>query len=189
MASHRKRAPHSGIDEGYWDRLDNAAKLFPAITNRRSPNVFRFTAVLKEDVVPEVLESALEKALSIMPSFAVKLHRGLFWYYFDVNNEHPTVKKECSYPCAPIYRAREKGFLFRVTYYGKRINFELYHALSDGIGALSFIRVLVYCYYNTLKGEEVPEESYFNLTAELLTSGAKESIVVNNAVKHCYFPG
>ncbi len=179
MASHRKRAPHSGIDEGYWDRLDNAAKLFPAITNRRSPNVFRFTAVLREDVIPEVLESALEKALSIMPSFAVKLHRGLFWYYFDVNNEHPTVKKECSYPCAPIYRAREKGFLFRVTYYGKRINFELYHALSDGIGALSFIRLIIYCYYNILKGEEVPEELIRNESDEITRDFDEDSFMLH----------
>lgn len=38
-------------------------------------------------------------------------------------------------------------------------------------------------------GEEAPETSYFNMTAELLTSGAEKSIVVNNPVKHCYFPG
>ncbi len=154
----RKRAPHSGIDEAYWDKLDNAAKLFPAITNTRSPNVFRLTAVLTDEVVPEVLQSAVEKALSIMPSFAVKLHRGLFWYYFDVNNERPVVREDNSYPCAPIYRAKERGFLFRVTYYHKRINFELYHALSDGMGAVSFMRLIVYCYYNLLLGDSVPEE-------------------------------
>lgn len=154
----RKRAPHSGIDEAYWDRLDNAAKLFPAITSTRSPNVFRLSAVLTDEVVPEILQSALEKALAIMPSFAVKLHRGLFWYYFDVNNERPIVREDSSYPCAPIYRAKERGFLFRVTYYHKRINFELYHALSDGMGAVSFMRLIVYCYYNLLLGDSVPEE-------------------------------
>ena len=38
------------------------------------------------------------------------------------------------------------------------------------------------------KGENLPEECYFNLTGEYFTSDAKESIVINNAVKHCYFP-
>ncbi len=158
MKTHKKRAPHSGIDECYWDRLDNAAKLFPAITSTRSSNVFRFTAVLREEVDPAALQWALEQALAIMPSFGVKLHRGLFWYYFDVNNEKPKVRKETAYPCAPIYRGRERGFLFRVTYFHKRINFELYHALSDGMGASKFVRVLLYCYFHRLHGDEVPEE-------------------------------
>lgn len=153
-----KRAPHGGIDESYWDTLDNAAKLFPAITSTRSPNVFRFTAVLRENVVPEALEWALERALSIMPSFALRLHRGFFWYYFDANNEKTKVRPEKTYPCAPIYRAKEKGYLFRVTYFGKRINFELYHVLSDGMGASKFVRLLVYCYFHKLYGKDVPEE-------------------------------
>ena len=38
------------------------------------------------------------------------------------------------------------------------------------------------------KGENLPEECYFNLTGEYFTSDAKESIIINNAVKHCYFP-
>ena len=134
--SRRRRAVHSGIDETYWDGLDNAAKLFPAVTSTRNPNVFRITAVLREEVEPAVLQMAVEKALAIMPSFAVKLQRGLFWYYFDVNSEHPVVREERDWPCKPIYRARERGFLFRVLYYKKRISFEIYHALSDGMGAV-----------------------------------------------------
>lgn len=180
MQSRRKRAPHSGIDEAYWDKLDNAAKLFPAITGTRSPNVFRLSAVIRDEVVPEVLQSALEKALAIMPSFAVKLHRGLFWYYFDVNNERPLVREEYSYPCTPIYRAKERGFLFRVTYYHKRINFELYHALSDGMGAVSFMRLIVYCYYNLLNKDAVPEE-LIRLESDLIMRDFNEDSFVLNA--------
>ncbi len=179
MANRKKRAPHSGIDESYWDGLDNAAKLFPAITNTRSPNVFRFSAVLSDEVVPEILQGAVEKALSIMPSFSVKLHRGLFWYYFDVNNERPKIRPEHAYPCKPIYRAKERGFLFRVTYYHKRINFELYHALSDGVGALSFMRLIVYCYYNLLDGAEVPEELIRNESDELTRDFDEDSFIIN----------
>ena len=57
-------------------------------------------------------------------------------------------------------------------------NMQFDHLTSDGV------TLEVGC-----AGEEVPEEAYFNLTAERLTSGAEKSIVVNNAVKHCYFPG
>jgi len=156
--SRRRRAVHSGIDETYWDGLDNAAKLFPAVTNTRNPNVFRITAVLREEVEPAVLQMAVEKALAIMPSFAVKLQRGLFWYYFDVNSERPIVREDAGWPCKPIYRARERGFLFRVLYYKKRISFEIYHALSDGMGATQFLTLILYCYYNIKDPEGVPEE-------------------------------
>ncbi len=154
----KRRAPHGAIDEAYWDSLDNTAKMIPAITTSRSPNVYRLTAVLFETVDEDVLQTALEKALSIMPSFSVKLHRGLFWYYFDTNTERSRVKKERAYPCRPIYRAGERGFLFRVTYYERRINLEMYHALTDGLGALSFLRLLVYCYFNLKNPEQVPED-------------------------------
>ena len=181
MGQRKKRARHSAIDENYWDRLDNAAKLFPSITNTRSPNVFRICAVLTDEVNPEALQTALEKALSIMPSFSVKLHRGLFWYYFDINTNRPIVKEENTYPCAPIYRAGERAFLFRVTYYHKRINLEMYHALTDGLGAMSFMRLLVYCYFSVLFPEEVPEEYIRCESDEVVRDFGEDSFVKNVA--------
>lgn len=179
MSHRKKRAPCGGIDECYWGELDNAAKLIPAITSTRSPNVFRFTAVLREEVVPEALQWALERALSIMPAFSLKLHRGVFWYYFDMNEAKPKVRPESRFPCTPIYRGREKGFLFRVTYFHKRINFELYHALSDGMGASNFMRLLVYCYFHRLHGDEVPEDFIRREAGTLIRDFDEDSFVVN----------
>lgn len=156
--SEKRRFVHGPIDECYYDGLDNTAKIIPPITDARNPNVFGYTAVLYEEVVPEALTRAVEKALSIMPAFSLKLNRGLFWYYFDVNNASPKVREARTYPCAPIYKANENGFLFRVTYFHKRINFEIFHALSDGMGALNFMKLIVYCYFIELHGDEVPEE-------------------------------
>ena len=181
MGQRKKRARHSALDENYWDRLDNVAKLFPSITNTRSPNVFRICALLKDEVDPEALQTALEKALSIMPSFSVKLHRGLFWYYFDINTNRPIVREEHSYPCAPIYRAGERGFLFRVTYYNKRINLEMYHALTDGLGAMSFMRLLVYCYFSVLFPHDVPEEYIRCESDEVVRDFGEDSFVKNVA--------
>ncbi len=179
MAYRNIRAPHSGINETYWDRLDNAAKIFPAITTSRSPNVYRLCAVLFDEVDPAALQTALEKALAIMPAFSLKLHRGLFWYYFDVNNDRPIVRKDRKYPCAPIYRSGERRFLFRVTYFHKRINLEMYHALADGMGAVSFMRVLIYCYFNVLSGGEVPEENIRRESDVILRDFGEDSFAVN----------
>ncbi len=179
MAYRNNRAPHSGINETYWDGLDNAAKIFPAITTARSPNVYRLSAVLFDEVEPKALQTALEKTLEIMPAFSLKLHRGLFWYYFDVNSDRPIVRKEKKYPCAPIYRSGERRFLFRVTYFHKRINLEMYHALADGMGAVSFMRVLIYCYFNAISGREVPEGDIRRESDEVLRDFGEDSFAIN----------
>ncbi len=154
-----KRQRHSRVDEFYWDTLDNAAKIIPAVSDSKATNVFRLTAVLSEEVEPELLQYALERALEIFPAYAVNLRRGLFWYYFDINTSTPKVREESRYPCTPMRDYRDKGFLFRVTYFHKRINLEVFHVLSDGMGAEQFMHIIL-CYYFHLKNPELIGEEY-----------------------------
>ena len=70
----------------------------------------------------------------------------MFWYYLEGSEQRPTVKEENEPPCAPLYSADRPGLLFRVCYYKKRINLEVFHALTDGLGAVQFLRTLVYFY-------------------------------------------
>jgi len=63
------------------------------------------------------------------------------------------VEKEDKPVCAPIYRKYERNLLFRVLYYNKRISLEVFHALSDGTGALRFMMTLVY-HYLTIKHKD-----------------------------------
>ena len=53
---------------------------------------------------------------------------------------------ENRYPCATLYYPERKSLLFDISYYHKRINLEIHHVLSDGSGALLFLRTLVYYY-------------------------------------------
>ena len=46
-----------------WRRLDNTAKIFPVIANEGMSQVFRISAVMKEEVQPELLQKALEDIL------------------------------------------------------------------------------------------------------------------------------
>jgi len=59
--SKSKHRNHSPIDEGYFDGLDNTAKIIPATTGTRNPNVFGYTAVLCDEVDPDALQRAVEK--------------------------------------------------------------------------------------------------------------------------------
>ena len=74
-----------------WLKLDNAAKIYPAAMSRNWTALFRVSAELTEPVDPVVLEQAQRAALRRMPSFAVCLRRGLFWYYLEKLDGAPAV--------------------------------------------------------------------------------------------------
>ena len=135
-----------------WRRLDNTAKIFPVIANENVSQVFRISATLKEPVNPELLSRALEEILPEIRNFRVKLRRGLFWYYFEENDRIPQVKRENTYPCRFIDPHGNQRFLFRVTYYEKRINLEVFHALTDGLGAVNFLKCLTRQYLRLAAG-------------------------------------
>ncbi len=154
-----------------WRRLDNTAKIFPVIANEQVSQVFRISVTLKEMVDPELLQQALEEILPNIRNFRVKLRRGLFWYYFEENTRIPQVQRERTYPCRYIDPHGSQRFLFRVTYYERRINLEVFHALTDGLGAVNFLKSLIRHYLQLKWGctpemmpevEEWPEESRFH---------------------------
>ena len=39
-----------------WYTLDNAAKIFPAVYKRSDTNSYRLSALLKEDINPDILK-------------------------------------------------------------------------------------------------------------------------------------
>lgn len=145
-----------------WTRLDNAAKIFPPNTNERDTRVFRFVCELKEEIDREILQKALDNTLALFPMYKVILRRGIFWYYFESADLKPEVVEEYKLPCSMLYLPNRKNLLFQVSYYNKRINLEMYHALTDGTGALGFLKTLIY-YYITLKHEEDFGEKLPNL--------------------------
>ena len=126
-----------------WRKLDNAAKLYSAASNKKDTRVFRFYCELKEEVNPDVLQEALNQTIEIFPTFLMVLRKGLFWHYLEPCNLRPIVKEEYKEPCSRLYIKDKKTLLFEVTYYKKRINFEVFHVLTDGTGATEFLKELV----------------------------------------------
>ena len=115
------------MKEGYsnWRKLDNAALAFPLVTGKNDTRVFRFYCELKENVKPELLQAALEKTMEKYPLFQMVLRKGLFWFYLEHRDIRPIVKEEKKPPCSRLYIPDKKNLLFQVSYYEKRINFEV----------------------------------------------------------------
>lgn len=126
-----------------WSRLDNAAKIFPSTIEKTDTRVFRFYCELTEDVKPKVLQSAVEYTLETFPNFKTVMKKGIFWYYLEESDLIPNVTLENKAVCSPIYDDNKKDLLFNVTYYKNRINLEVYHVITDGTGALQFLKNIV----------------------------------------------
>ena len=136
------------VETGYskWRKLDNAALAFPLVTGKDDTRVFRFYCELREAVDEEILQKALEETMEKYPLFQAVLRKGLFWFYLEHRDIRPVVKKEKKPPCSRLYIPDKKSLLFEVSYHENRINFEVYHALTDGTGAMYFLEELVQNY-------------------------------------------
>ena len=141
-----------------WMRLDNAAKIYPAAKRRNWNNFFRLSATLTEPVDTEVLRRALDVTVRRFPSIAVRLRRGAFWYYLEEIPKAPAIQPEKSCPLAhaPFYEVRQCAF--RVLVYHERIAVEFFHALTDGTGALVFLKSLLAEYLSQKYGLVIPAE-------------------------------
>lgn len=137
-----------------WFKLDNAAKIYPAIRSAKRSNVFRVSVVLKEIVDPNILEQALKTILLRFPSFTVRMRRGLFWYYMEHNCRSPLVLEDTGSPCRTMNWKDNNRFLFKVLYYNRRISIEFFHSLTDGTGAMEFLKALC-AQYLSIKGYDI----------------------------------
>lgn len=141
-----------------WVRLDNAAKIYPAARRRNWSNVFRQSVTLYEDVDVNVLKSALDVTVKRFPSIAARLRKGAFWYYLQQVKNAPDIKEEQSFPLAFMNKQEMRQCAFRVIAYHDRIAVEFFHSLTDGTGALIFLKTLVAEYLEQKHGITIPVE-------------------------------
>lgn len=141
-----------------WLRLDNAAKIYPAARRRHWSNVYRQSMTLTETVDVPVLQSALDVTVKRFPSIAARLRSGAFWYYLQQIEEAPRVREEQSYPIVYMSKKEINECAFRVIVWGRRIAVEFFHALTDGTGALVFLKSLVAEYLEQKYQITIPSE-------------------------------
>lgn len=141
-----------------WRRLDNSAKIFPISAGRKYSTVFRLSVVLKEKIDPYLLQEAVEKALGVYSFFKVRMKDGFFWNYFEYNPKKPLVEEEREYPCQYIDPKKNRQYLFKVTYFDRKINIDIFHSLTDGNTGIMFFREIVYTYIELSHREEFKKE-------------------------------
>ena len=139
-----------------WYRLDLSANVYPTLQRRNFSSVYRITACMTEVVDPELLQKAVDRIMPRFPSFAVAIHKGIFWRYLEANTKSgPFVKADVANPCMPMRFKADNGYLVRIYYYNKKISMEAFHSLADGGGAMIFLKTLV-AQYLRLQGHTIP---------------------------------
>ena len=123
-------------------RLDNAAKIYPAARNENWSNIFRLSVTLTENIDRDILADALAVTAKRFPSIAVRLRRGIFWYYLEELDSPIEIRDELSYPLSKMSKRETRKCALRVLTYKNRIALEVFHSLTDGTGALIFLKTL-----------------------------------------------
>ena len=141
-----------------WIRLDNAAKIYPAARRQRWSNLFRVSVTLTEPVDRAILQEALDITARRFPSISVRLRRGVFWYYLEQLSAAPEIREESSYPLTRMSREETRKCAFRIIAYENRIALELFHSLTDGTGAMIFLKTLTAEYIQLRYGIHVSPE-------------------------------
>lgn len=141
-----------------WYHVDNVGKVFLATHNKRDTRSQRLCCSLNEDVEPEILQEALDKTIRSRKQFQVRIRRGLFWHYVEPTNAAPRVVAESGRPCPVLYGKNYSGVLhYQVSYFRNRINLDIFHALTDGNGALEFLNIIVYNYLSIKHPDKMAE--------------------------------
>ncbi len=140
-----------------WYRLDNAAKIYPAVRTKKWSGNFRVSVTLTENVDPKILQQALDDIRKRIVNLNLDLHKGFFWYYFEETDRDIPIETDSKNPCGRIGGKHNKDMPYRIRYYEKRIAIEVFHALADGTGGMIFLKSLTARYLFLKYGVKTPE--------------------------------
>jgi NRPS condensation-like uncharacterized protein len=145
-------------DSKYWFRLDTSATIYPALESTETTNIFRIWAELEEEIDAEIVQKALDIIKPRFPYFNVYLRSGIFWHYFEENDNPSIIWADTPNPCERLYPIYNNGFQYLVRIYKNKLSAEFSHMLTDGGGAMEFLKTLI-THYLIIKGklDSVPE--------------------------------
>ena len=139
-----------------WFRMDRSAIIYIAQRSKRCSNIYRVSLTLDEPVAPETLAEALKRTVPRFPAIAARIRPGMFWYYLEPLKEAPELIEEGTHPLKYMTMKETADSALRVLYYEKRISVEIFHSITDGMGALTFLKTLCAEYLRIRYGADIP---------------------------------
>ena len=147
--------------------LDNAAIVYPLGMRYGRMPMFRMSVTLKHDIDPVLLQIAMYFTAKRFPVFQTAVKTGFFWHYLETTHDLPLIEEEKDVPCKPISIILRSNRSYRVFYFKKRISIEFFHVLTDGSGALIFLKTLTAEYLRLSGFERVCGEGVLDIDGEI----------------------
>lgn len=161
-------------------QLDCSARFYPVVNTARTQSLFCIGAVLDDDVDVERLTRAACAVAPHYPTICATLKRGFLWHRLQRNDAPIRVYPLGDRLLEPIDQRANDGHFFRLSAGGREVRLEIFHALTDGTGALEFLKATLARYADEnceivdRSGEKYIEDSferYYDPTAKF---GLKE---------------
>jgi hypothetical protein len=106
----------------------------------------RIVAALTMQIHPDILSASLQEAMDRFPHFAVGIQSSDGKVVFrQIDTEVPVFEDNASQPVTFSDPALN-GYLFKVTYAHKTVNFDFHRALADESGMMTFVKSVLYNY-------------------------------------------
>ena len=133
-----------------WIRLDNAAIIYPSCRTKRYAAQFRMSVTLDHEVSLRLLNTALENIIGRFPGFTYTLGNGFFWWYLHRLDNMPVAGRDTT---MNIFSLKDNGgYMFKAGCHGNKITLDIFHALTDGTGAMTFLISLTAEYLRLKEG-------------------------------------
>ncbi len=141
-----------------WERLDNAALIFPASHRKTWSNLFRVSFSMKDPIDPDILQLAADHLKPRFPTVFIGLKKSAFWYYAQETPRAPLVRPDGPTPVAHMSREEFSNCAVRILYFENRLAVECFHAVTDGTGGMIFAKNLAAEYVRLFYKVDVPCE-------------------------------
>lgn len=122
--------------------LDQSAKYYPIMSTKKAQSLFCVSAKMYDEVDRDILEVALNDVLNRFQAYKVRLKKGYAWHFFE-HNDAPAKVFDNEALLKPINPDDTNGYWFRLSAVNNYIKLEMFHALADGNGALTFLKSIV----------------------------------------------
>lgn len=137
--------------------VDNASILFLSLIRPYHTNNFRFCAVLRNPICPDALQQAVDRIHPRYPSVIAGFRQDFTHYRQVAATTSPKVQPDPGL-LKPMTQEELRSCCFRVYYSDCTISIELFHALTDGAGAIAVLTALVGEYLKIFCPGEIKQE-------------------------------
>lgn len=143
--------------------IEDSANIYLWTMHNKKVPMFRVSAYLKKEVVPETLQKALDSTMKRFPTFDVKVKKNFFNYYLVGNNSNFKIQKDDNIPFRPLNFYKDEAQFLKVLYYENRISAEFFHLVTDATGAFEFLKVLVSEYLRLIGTNFICDENLMDI--------------------------